>query len=147
MVSECQVLVDAMARVTMSPTIARCTNRSTLENPYQLQAHIVSSVMSSAVLTPPVSQRAEVKASVVVAEPPLGLHVPLRARGRLVTEEDILGGELVHIATVDHGCDNALLPLSGIVPTKSTSHAYIDYGNAEDSGGTVDKSWTCCKHY
>ena len=58
-----------------------------------------------------------------------------------------LGGELVHIATVDHGCDNALLPLSGIVPTKGTSHAYIDYGNAEDSSGTVDKSWTCCKHY
>ena len=64
-----------------------------------------------------------------------------------------LGGELVHIKCVDHGCDDALQPLAGIRPTNcthtpcNTAGRYIDYGNAEDIDGTVDKAWTCCKAY
>eukprot|EP01052_Picozoa_sp_SAG31_P032444 SAG31_NODE_3559_length_4123_cov_2.145129_2_plen_493_part_00 len=60
-----------------------------------------------------------------------------------------LGGDLVHIKPVDHGCDDALQPLRGIVPTNGDNRSigYIDYGNAQDSRGVVDKAWTCCKPY
>lgn len=59
------------------------------------------------------------------------------------------GGDLVHIKPVNHGCDDALQPLAGIVPTHSDnrSNAYIDYGDATDRSGIVDKAWTCCKKY
>ncbi len=59
-----------------------------------------------------------------------------------------LGGELTHVACVDRGCDFALLPMDGIVPKQATNLSapgYIDYCNAETSGGVVDKNWTCCK--
>ena len=59
------------------------------------------------------------------------------------------GGDLVHIKPVSHGCDDALQPLAGIVPTRGSnqSNAYMDFGDATDSSGVVDKAWTCCKKY
>lgn len=58
-----------------------------------------------------------------------------------------MGGELVHIACVDFGCDNALLPLVGVIPRNVSVQPgqYSDECDATESSGIVDASWTCCK--
>eukprot|EP01046_Picozoa_sp_COSAG06_P017445 COSAG06_NODE_1186_length_10343_cov_19.170929_5_plen_91_part_00 len=66
-----------------------------------------------------------------------------------------LGGQLVHIKCIDHGCDDALLPLEGIVPSRcmhapcNNSGMYIDYGDATTypPNVTIDETYSCCKAY
>jgi hypothetical protein len=64
------------------------------------------------------------------------------------------GGELADVACVAHGCDFALLPLDGEVPSNTSRGSqpngarfpgYIDACNVEDAAGIVDKKWSGCK--